>query len=104
LVPTASVITVTSSGGNITVTFLARTANGTIWTGGNASGSGLDYQIQGTLDLLSEFQVADVAVELDGDQGGIPSADIPYQRWKFEAPTTGGKSFYRVKTEPNLDN
>ena len=104
LVPTASLITVASSGGNITVTFLARTANGTVWTGGNASGSGLDYQIQGTLDLLAGFQGVDVAVDLDGDQSGIPSADIPYQRWKFEAPITGGKSFYRVKTEPNLEN
>jgi hypothetical protein len=95
---------VASSGGNITVTFLARTANGTVWTGGNATGSGLDYQIQGTLDLLSEFQLADVAVELDGKQSEIPSADIPYQRWKFEAPITGDKHFYRVRAVPNIDN
>jgi len=104
LSPTASLISVASSGGNITVTFLARTANGTVWTGGNATGSGLDYQIQGTLGLLSEFQVANVAVELDSNQSGIPSADIPYQRWKFEAPITDDKHFYRVRAVPNIDN
>jgi hypothetical protein len=95
---------VAPTGGNITVTFLARTANGTIWTGGNATGSGLDYQIQGTLDLMTGFQSANVTVDLDDNQSGIPSADIPYQRWKFEAPVTGDKDFYRVKAVPNTDN
>jgi hypothetical protein len=95
---------VVPTGGNITVTFLARTANGTVWTGGNATGSGLDYQIQGTLDLMTGFQSANVSVSLDTNQSGIPSADIPYQRWKFEAPITGDKDFYRVKAVPNTDN
>jgi hypothetical protein len=104
LAPTASLITVAPTGGTITVTFLARTANGTEWTGGNATGSGLDYQIQGTLDLLSGFQPVDVAVGFDENQSGIPSADIPYQRWKFEAPITDDKDFYRVKAVPNTDN
>jgi hypothetical protein len=31
-------------------------------------------------------------------------ADIPYQRWKFEAPITDDKDFYRVKAVPNTDN
>jgi hypothetical protein len=104
LVPTASLITVAPSGGNITVTFLARTTNGTVWTGGSTTGSGLDYQIQGTLDLMTGFESVDVAVGLDDNQSGIPSADIPYQRWKFEAPITDDKDFYRVKAVPNTDN
>jgi len=105
LAPTASNITVAPAGGNITVTFLARVGNGTTWTGGNATGNGLNYQIQSTANLMLGFQSANVTVGLDSNQSGIPSADIPYQRWKFQAPISGQMKFYRVKagnatTEP----
>ncbi len=75
-----------------------------MWTSGSALGSGLDYQIQGTLDLVVGFQSANVSVGLDTDQSGIPSPDITCQRWKFEAPITDDKDFYRVKAVPNTDN
>ena len=105
LAPAASIITVAPAGGNITVTFLARVGNGTTWTGGNATGNGLNYQIQSTANLMLGFQSANVTVGLDSNQSGIPSADIPYQRWKFQAPISGQMKFYRVKagnatTEP----
>jgi len=105
LAPAASNITVAPAGGNITVTFLARVGNGTTWTGGNATGNGLNYQIQSTANLMLGFQSANVTVGLESNQSGIPSADIPYQRWKFQAPISGQMRFYRVKagnatTEP----
>lgn len=73
---------------------------GTIWTGGNATGSGLNYQIEGTTNLLEGFQAIDVAVEMDSNQTQIPAADFPYVRWKFQAPITEDKDFYRVKAVP----
>ena len=103
LVPSASLISVGQADGNIVVTFLARTANGTVWTGGSATGNGLNYEIQGTLDLLA-FDTLDVAVGLDENQTGITPADMPCQRWKFEVPITKAKEFYRVKAVPNTDN
>lgn len=95
-VPTASLLTATTSGGNMTITFLARTTNGTVWTNGAAQGSCVDYQIQGTTNLTTGFSSANVSVSLAPDQNGIQAADVPYNRWQFVVPTTGTKNFYRV--------
>jgi hypothetical protein len=64
----------------------------------------MNYQIQRTLDLVSGFQDMDVAVDLYGDQVATQPADIPYQRWKFEAPITDDKSFFRVRAVSSTDN
>jgi hypothetical protein len=102
LAPTASLITVAPTGGNITVTFLARVWNGTIWTGGNATGNGLNYEIQSSADLMLGFDPAgDVSnIAPATDQTGIQPADFPYVRWEFQAPISGEKKFYRVKAVP----
>ena len=105
LSPTASLISVAPAGGNITVTFLARVGNGTIWTGGNATGHGLDYQIQSTGNLTLAFDPANDVSNLTPttDQTGIQPADFPYVRWEFQAPISGDKKFYRVRALPQGD-
>jgi hypothetical protein len=102
LAPTASLLTVAPTGGNITVTFLARVGNGTVWTGGNATGNGLNYEIQSSADLMLGFGSAnDVSnIAPATDQTGIQPADFPYVRWEFQAPISGEKKFYRVKAVP----
>jgi hypothetical protein len=99
LSPTASLITVAPSGGNLTVTFLARVGNSTVWTGGNATGNGLNYEIQSSADLMLGFDPAnDVSnIAPATDQTGILPADFPYVRWQFQAPISGEKKFYRVR-------
>ncbi len=96
LTPSTSLVTVARAGNSVVVTFLARTLNGTVWTGGNATGHGLNYEIQKTIDLRSFETLAAIAT-LDENQTGILPADIPYQRWKFEVPITKEKEFFRVK-------
>ena len=105
LSPTASLISVAPAGGNITLTFLARVGNGTIWTGGNATGHGLDYQIQSTGNLTLGFDPANDVSNLTPatDQTGIQPADFPYVRWEFQAPIIGEKKFYRVRALPQGD-
>ena len=105
LSPTASLISVAPAGGNITVTFLARVGNGTLWTGGNATGHGLDYQIQSTGNLTLGFGTASDVLNLTPttDQTGIQPADFPYVRWEFQAPISGEKKFYRVRALPQGD-
>ena len=102
LSPTASLISVAPAGGNITVTFLARVGNGTIWTGGNATGNGLNYEIQSSADLMLGFDPANDVSNLTPatDQTGIQPADFPYVRWEFQAPISGEKKFYRVRAMP----
>ena len=102
LSPTASLITVAPAGGNLTVTFLARVGNGTIWTGGNATGNGLNYEIQSSADLMLGFSPADDVSNIAraDDQTGIQPADFPYVRWEFQAPISGEKKFHRVKAVP----
>ena len=96
LTPSTSLVTVARAGNSVVVTFLARTVNGTVWTGGNATGHGLNYEIQKTIDLRTFETLAAIAM-LDENQTGILPADIPYQRWKFEVPITKEKEFFRVK-------
>ena len=105
LSPTASLITVAPAGGNITVTFLARVGNGTIWTGGNATGHGLDYQIQSTGNLTLGFGTASDVLNITpaANQTGIQAVDFPYVRWQFQAPISGDRKFYRVRALPQGD-
>ena len=105
LSPTASLISVAPAGGNITVTFLARVGNGTIWTGGNATGHGLDYQIQSSGNLTLGFGTTSDVLNITpaADQTGIQAADFPYVRWEFQAPISGDKKFYRVRALPQGD-
>jgi len=102
----ATLVSITSGDGNMTVTFLARTSNETVWSGGNATGHGVNYQIQSTTDLTLGFGTAEDILNLraSDDQAGIPSADFPYVRWKFEVPLTGDKRFHRVKATPTGEN
>jgi hypothetical protein len=95
-VPTASLLTASTSGGNMTIAFLARTSNSTVWTNGAAQGSCVDYQVQGTTNLKTGFSSANVSVSLSPDQNGIQAADVPYNRWQFVVPLTGARNFYRV--------
>jgi len=95
-VPNASLLTANYSGGNMTITFLARTSNSTVWTNGAAQGACADYQVQGTTNLTTGFSSANVSVSLAPDQNGIQAADVPYNRWQFVVPVTGTKNFYRV--------
>jgi hypothetical protein len=99
----ATLVSVTSGDGNLTVTFLARTSNETVWSGGNATGHGVNYEIQSTNDLTLGFETANDVLDLrvDENQTGIPQADFPYVRWKFEVPLTGDKRFYRIHGWPN---
>ena len=102
LSPTASLITVAPAGGNITITFLARVGNSTVWTAGNATGNGANYQIQSSGNLTLGFSSADDVSNIAraDDQTGIQPADFPYVRWEFQAPISGEKKFYRVRAVP----
>jgi fibronectin-binding autotransporter adhesin len=106
LSPTASTITLASAGGHLTVTFLARVGNSTVWTNASATGHGLDYQIESTTDLMSGFDAADDVLHIvpAADQTGIQSADQPYVRWMFEVPISGARKFHRVKAVPQEVN
>ncbi|MEI8387953.1 MAG: hypothetical protein WCG76_10155, partial [Verrucomicrobiota bacterium] len=75
-----------SSGGNMTISFVAR----------NTNPPGVTYQVQSTINLVTGFAVDNtVNVIPSSDQTGIllPSQ---YQRREFTVPVPAGKVFYRV--------
>jgi hypothetical protein len=75
-----------SSGGNMTISFVAR----------NASPADVAYQVQSTTNLVTGFAVDNtVNVIPSGDQTGIllPSQ---YQRLEFTVPVPAKKVFYRI--------
>jgi hypothetical protein len=85
-VPTASLLTASTSGGNMTVSFIAR----------NTTPAGASYQVQETTNLTTGFVSSNVTVSAPLDQSGILLPD-QYQRRQFTVPTTGSKKFYRVQ-------
>ena len=99
LSPTGSLVKQASAAGKLTVTFLARVGSSTVWTNGSATGHGLDYQIESTIDLMSGFDAADDLLNIvpAADQTGIQPADHPYVRWQFEVPISGPRKFHRVR-------
>jgi hypothetical protein len=84
-VPTASLLTTSTSGGNMTVSFIAR----------NTTPAGAAYQVQETADLRTGFATSNATVTASPDQNGI-LAPGQYQRRQFTVPMTGPKKFYRV--------
>ena len=85
-VPTASLLTASTSGGNMTVSFIAR----------NTTPAGASYQVQETTNLTTGFVSSNVTVSAPLDQSGLLLPD-QYQRRQFTVPTTGSKKFYRVQ-------
>lgn len=85
-VPTASLLTTSTSGGNMTVSFIAR----------NTTPAGASYQVQETTNLNLGFEPSAVLVSVSDDQSGILLPD-QYQRRQFTVPTTGSKKFYRIQ-------
>ena len=86
-VPTANLLGATSSGGNMTITFVAR----------NTIPAGVAYQVQSTTNLVSGF-TNDYTVNVipSLDQSGI-LLPAQYQRRQFTVPTPAKKVFYRVQ-------
>ncbi len=99
LSPTGSLFEQAYAAGKLTVTFLARVVSSTVWTNGSATGHGLDYQIDSTIDLMSGFDAADDLLNIvpAADQTGIQPADHPYVRWQFEVPISGPRKFHRLR-------
>jgi hypothetical protein len=85
-VPTASLLTASTSGGNMTVSFVAR----------NTTPAGASYQVQESTNLNLGFVSSNVTVSESPDQTGI-LVPAQYQRRQFTVPTTGSKKFYRIQ-------
>ena len=76
-----------SSGGNMTISFVAR----------NTNPPGATYQVQSTTNLVTGFSVDNtVTVIPSSDQTGILLPD-QYQRLEFTVPVPASKVFYRIK-------
>lgn len=87
-VPTANLLGATSSGGNMTVTFVARN-------------SGATYQVQSTTNLVTGFSNDNtVNVIPSPDQSGI-LLPAQYQRRQFTVTIPASKIFYRVVATPS---
>lgn len=89
-VPTASLLTATTSGVNMTVTFIAR----------NTTPAGATYQVQETTNLNNGFVPSAVSVTESTDQSGI-LVPAQYQRRQFTVPMTDPKKFYRIRATLN---
>jgi len=89
-VPTASLLTASASGGNMTVSFIAR----------NSTPAGATYQVQETHDLTVGFVSSNASVSMSDDQTGI-LIPAQYQRRQFTVPMTDPKKFYRVRATLN---
>ena len=89
-VPTASLLSSSSSGGNMTVRFIAR----------NSTPPGATYQVQESTNLNNGFISSNVTVSESSDQSGI-LVPAQYQRREFTVPLTGDKKFYRIKATLN---
>ena len=85
-VPTASLLTTTVSGGNMTVRFIAR----------NTTPPGATYQVQESTNLTLGFISSNVTVSRSTDQNGI-LLPLQYERREFTVPTSGDKKFYRIQ-------
>ncbi len=85
-IPTASLISATTSGGNMTVSFVAR----------NTNPAGASYEVQESTNLNLGFVSSNVTVSASDNQTGILVPD-QYQRREFTVPTTGDKKFYRIR-------
>jgi hypothetical protein len=84
-VPTAALLSSSSSGGNMTVSFIAR----------NSTPPGATYQVQESTNLTLGFISSNVTVSESADQTGI-LVPAQYQRRQFTVPISGDKKFYRV--------
>jgi hypothetical protein len=84
-VPTAALLSSSSSAGNMTVSFIAR----------NSTPPGATYQVQETTNLTLGFISSNVTVSESSDQTGI-LVPAQYQRRQFTVPISGDKKFYRV--------
>ena len=79
-----------TSGGNMTISFVAR----------NTSPAGVAYQVQSTTNLVTGFAVDNtVNVIPSGDQTGILLPE-QYERREFTVPAPASKVFYRIKATP----
>ena len=75
-----------SSGGNMTISFVAR----------NTNPPGATYQVQSTTNLVTGFTNDSVTVIPSSDQTGI-LLPAQYQRLEFTVPAPAKKVFYRVQ-------
>ena len=86
-VPTDALSQIVASGGNMTISFVAR----------NTSPAGASYQVQSTTDLVAGFtDDSSVDVTRSTDQSGIL---IPpdYERREFTVQLPAEKKFYRIR-------
>jgi hypothetical protein len=82
-----TLLEVAQSGGNMVVSFIART-------------SGILYTVLQKANLAASVPAwteAGVTVTVDPDQSGVPA---DYQRWTFSVPASGN-DFYRVRATIN---
>jgi hypothetical protein len=85
-VSNASLLSATTTGGNMTVTWIERN-------------SGFTYPVQSTANLATTPFANDgsVSPSPSGSQAGVPTG---YTRKQFTVPATGNK-FFRVRATPN---
>jgi hypothetical protein len=89
-VPTATLLTTSTSAGNMTVSFIVR----------NTTPAGASYQVQETTNLNTGFVLSNATVSVSNDQTGI-LAPLQYQRRQFTVPMADPKKFYRVHATPS---
>ena len=94
---TGTLLEVSRSGDNATISFLARTTNSTLWNAGGAVGSGVVYQLQSSTNL-AQFLPASMNVVLSPNQSGTVSGGFTYQRWEVDVPTDSPTQFYRLQS------
>ena len=84
-VPTATLLTTSTSAGNMTVSFIAR----------NTTPAGASYQVQETTNLNAGFVSSNATVSVSDNQTGT-LVPVQYQRRQFTVPIADPKKFYRV--------
>jgi hypothetical protein len=89
-VPTATLLTTSTSAGNMTVSFIVR----------NTTPAGASYQVQETTNLNAGFVSSNASVSVSDNQTGILVPD-QYQRRQFTVPMADPKKFYRVHATPS---
>ena len=89
-VPTATLLTTSTSAGNMTVSFIVR----------NTTPAGASYQVQETTNLNAGFVSSNASVSVSDNQTGI-LVPVQYQRRQFTVPMADPKKFYRVHATPS---